>query len=353
MLNTYTASPTKIDRVDFSKIGSGVGTLRHAFGMHFGEFETAKHYLDGYQGHTEAGNKFTFDGESLSETSPGYMVAQFIFKERADRETTVRRFDGFPILTEQVNLLWPEDEPKPLFDVVFGELYKVSIPDLEINDITKWDDQVPEDAIHDFAEKALDILITQDELNEVDWASLNVDPVDKLPSELFDELYNNAVKDAQDNAMDNGDDFDVDLDELKKSWDATVRNDTHSSFEVDVDDHLSGPQLSALKALVKGKLNFVIQPQPSYGDLYNNLAPISSDEFEGKKIASSIFVKAFAITALRAPAMYGNRGSMEVIILDEELLQKAKFEPISEPNLYMPELSDNAEWEDDYSFGMR
>ncbi len=73
MINTFTASPKKINDIDMSKLGEGTGVTRYAAGMYFGGPSTVEHYLATYKTYNDTDKVFYKHGVEVPEEAAGQL----------------------------------------------------------------------------------------------------------------------------------------------------------------------------------------------------------------------------------------------------------------------------------------
>ena len=332
VITAYCAAPVAIEKMDFDKVGSGTGVLRYAFGMYAGEVDTAQHYLDSYKGYGGASRSFRMghDGKTHIEAdSLGYELAAALVSNNHDYDALREEYKNDDTAIMAIGHI----EKAGGIVVDYGAMHKIKIPGVDIDDVKKWDDIMePEDldalamAFYErqpeIASRAEDVLLSLDE-------DLIFENVEGALDDIWDMAYNNGIE--EDLIP-----FHVDEDEIKKVWNARVRNDSYSMFDFqdEFDEGIDSKYLDAAKKIVGDVL--CIQNEMTIGDAYLSITSSYDPDVHdvdmsviGKKMASELFSSSeIDIPMVVAPTKFGNEKSYELIIMSEDLGNSSRIEKI-------------------------
>ena len=329
MIKAYTASPFEIKSIDSQKSRVGSGVSRYAEGMYFGDATTANYYLNNYKDYTDAHTKYEYKG---TEILPGAKILPAIKAlDRAgfDLDKAIASLDGDPESQNHLRLLDEQSELSLQKEITFsrGVVYDVSLRDVDINDLRKWDDTPGKEVILELAFSMAERLRKRGVFNQLDFDNLEISN-DYDAESIIDTIYENIQHEAYENGMDN-----TDREELKEVFLFRLFGDYNISSNWH-DDAAELEETEAFRNLEKLNLSafFPINSEMTYGDLYAVLTSSVSDLdkmdyelIESRRMASEIMSKELNIPGFLCEAMRGFDDSMEIVIIDESLLKNSKF----------------------------
>lgn len=340
MLKQYLASPKRFKKADFSKIGSGTGELRYAFGMYMGEKNTALKYYEDYAGYGGADIQFIRNGAKITEGSPAFKMAKELYENDWDIDGVKKHIETFSAYTDadrKALKILTSNYEKIDFTTKYAAFYEVTIPNCDINDFKDWDSEISEEELNEIAVEfhnmKFDVHNIEPSLAK-ELIDLGVEfddefeSTDDLIERLFDEAYNYALEEDMVPSC-------VDEEELKVIWDQKVRNDNHATslFDDEFDEAIDQKYLNALAKIVGSEL--YLEKEMTYGDAYmavsHALNPNNPDvnaNIEGKKKSSEFFSKNLNYLGFRAPSKFGDEGAMEIIVVCEDLASKLRLEEL-------------------------
>ncbi|APD92459.1 hypothetical protein BM525_21610 (plasmid) [Alteromonas mediterranea] len=349
MVKTYTASAKTIEQADLTKVGSGTGVLRHGFGMYFGTPDVIKSYFDDYSSFKDA-DTYIHAGEMLfKDDTPEFQVlakvAQGVILSTLDEgeKATLSSLANYDVEELDPNAEVSFEGHVNLSDLHIrnGVAHKVTIPNIDIEDIPKWDHTISDPELLESIQLAMLERYYEDHgMPPLDYAAMNLEP-DYYTPEKIGELLDDMFDEAYSAALDNDEWSYVDESLLKEVWDFVVRGDEGTEPSV-YDEYLEGvPEAfeSALNALVMPGLNLTLE-STTMGDIVQHIQSF----FEVNDIENPGLETARMLEKVGLPALLGKAHHItgeELIVYSEDLLKQATFEPISERTLEMNSMENN------------
>lgn len=333
MITAYSASPVEIDKLDFEKIGSGAGVMRYAAGMYAGELETAKHYLESYKGYGLASRSFRMganDEIHIEPDSLAYEITAALVDSDYDYEGVREKYKGDDTAIAAVDYL----EKVGGVTVDYGVMHKIKIPHENMENIPSWNDELTPEKLDDIAmafyKTQPDIALrAKDVLNELD-SNLIFEDLEGALDDIWEMAYNEGVE--EDTIP-----FHIGEEELKEIWNAKLRNDNYSIFDLESEfnEGINPKYLEAIDKIFDHVL--CIENEMTIGDAYSAVAsayePDTQDPekiLTGKKMASNLFSgEEIDIQMVTAPTIFGCKDAHELIIMSEKLANSILIEPIS------------------------
>lgn len=330
MITAYTAAPVKIHKMDFAKIGSGTGALRYTFGLYCGEAETAKHYLDQYNGTTFSDKSYRVRGSSLEIESGtiSYKVCEALCDANQDYDLVRANFEDDESALSVIEYI----EDAGGVDVQYGTLYKLEIPGHNIDSVNNWTDLMSIDLINEAAIKyhsvkpeALKNIVAAAETLGVELGE-EKDDVSYILDCIFEAGFEYGSEEG-----DIG--YSADIDDYKEVWDAMIRGDTYTDYDCEADFNDEYPQdyIATVKTALGNDFPS-LEAEFTYEDVYCVLSSAFNPDvvdqlknIQGKKVASDFFSKELGIELLVANSMYGRPGAKELLILSESLANEVKL----------------------------
>lgn len=321
MIKAFTASPKKFNTFDFDKIGEGTGVLRYALGMYLGPKETADHYQETYQDYNGADLSFTLNSAPITHDSKAYEVAEFL-TDNPDKEIAKNNFSSDEYSLTAVNMLISDDN-ELLFEAKRGVLYEATIPHIDINDLKSWNATPDEDELNQIAGTFYQRQIVIAELDTAPLEILGIDTDHDDFESLMDNIFDMAYEEGLENEKI---DYSVNEDGLRDIFWRHVRGDSYSTSLLDDEfkDGIDQKYINLVNSITGNQID--ISLDMSYGDIYDNLThalnPLHENietNITGKKYASNFFSKELNIDGFTAPAMFGNEGAEEIILINESL----------------------------------
>lgn len=362
MITTYTASAKTIDQADLAKVGSGTGVLRHGFGMYFGTPEVIKSYFDDYKSLTDA-DTYIHAGELLFKDD----TAEFQVLAKVAQGVMLSALDEGEKNTLSLLANYDVEQLDPNSEVSFeghthladlhirnGVAHKVTIPNIDIEDIPRWDHTVSDPELLESIQLAMLERYYEDHgMPPLDYSAMNLDH-DYYTPEKIGELLDDMFDEAYSTALENDEWSYVEESRLKEVWDFIARGDEGTEPSV-YDEYLEGiPEVfeSALNALVMPGLNLTLE-STTMGDIVQHIQSF----FEVNEVGNPGLETARMLEKVGVPALLGNSHHVigdELIVYSESLLKQATFEPVSEKTLELDSMENNdLELDNDRGYTLR
>jgi hypothetical protein len=313
------------------RIGQGTGITRFASGMYFGGPSTVEHYLNDYKHLNAAEKRFYHKGVEINSQSPAYPVMQHLATHRFDYNEALAHFEGNEKALSALKVISPDEGKSFDFEVESGVCHEVKLPGVDDADMLRWNAEMDHGMIMDIAYKLANKLVNHDSLSSYPYDELEVTPADD-----FDELADNAFDAALEVAMEDGDlGWSCDDEALRELWRCRLMGD--SVFDNHMEDDFSylesTPQWKAINNVLNGKID--VHEEMTNGDVYEAVAHALSQEItsedsdmKGKILASEFLSKKMGIAGFKCESVYGLEGSMEYVVIDENILNRASFTPL-------------------------
>lgn len=362
MITTYTASAKTIAQADLTRVGTGTGALRHGFGMYFGNPDVIKSYFDDYKSLKDA-DTYIHAGELLfKDDSPEFQVLAKVLHgvklsslDEGEKEilSSIAQFD--------VEQLEPNSELSferfiNLADLHIrnGVAHRVTIPNIDIEDIPKWGDTISDpDMLESVQLAMLERYYKVHGMPPLDYSAMNLEH-DYYTPEKIGELMDDMFDEAYSAALDNDEWSYVEESRLKEVWDFVARGDEGTEPLV-YEEYLEGvPEVfeSALNALIMPGLNLTLD-STTMGDIVQQIQSF----FEVNEIENPGLETARMLEKIGVPALLGKSHHVigeELIVYSESLLKEATFEPVSEKTLEIESLDNNdLELDNDRGYTLR
>lgn len=333
MIKTYTASPVEIKEINMENSGKGTGVNRYASGMYFGSPKTVDYYLDGYKKYNGSDVSYYSGEMEISEGSPGYRAVKELYKNNMSYEETkeVLKDDEQGLIALDVLM-----DKGDLF-IEKGVLYSVELRNINPDDLKVWDSIADDHFILNAGEIFYSNLLSEKDFKDTDWEALGfyVDPED------YEDLVELSFKAALEWLESEGECCNENEDDLKEVWSHYIIGDdcfSNNTSDFFYSSLANSPQMDAIKRITKDLLS--LESGTSYGDVYieisHSLDPLSDPQNDSirKSLASKFFVEKLKISGFVGESMQGELGSIEYIIIDEDILNSAKFEKMRHADIY-------------------
>lgn len=334
MIKTYTASPTRItrDSIDMNRLGEGSGVQRYAAGLYFGRPSTVGHYLEQYKKTTFCDAKIVCNGVEVNPSTPAYKILQYLIRkgDKASVDDAYIHFKDQPdVEKEAIDFIIGGEDID--YTAEFGICHEVKLKGINESDLLDWDDVPTQETLTDWAYTITDELgFLSEKLKNLETDELDISLTGNLREDIV-TIFDAVHLDASENKFDHY----VDETALFELFEAkTFNNSSYNEQEIDAYNILEDnyPIINKLHNITHQYVN--LDNTMTHGDFYEcALSLFSEDEKEAKIKASDFFSKKLYIPGFSCKSMYGNEGSREFVIMDEQILKDSYFSEISHDEL--------------------
>lgn len=324
MIKAFSASPKTFAKPSLEKVGQGTGASRYAFGLYFGEYETASYYLNQYKSYDGAELLILYKDDYLDSASISYEVAKYIVDNNYDEDLVKEAFKDNDAALKALEYLMKDNSIN--FSAQRGALYHAEIRNVDLNDFKNWDELVGEydgdSLMIATAEKLFDITTLKNKFTIEESTFI----------EYKDELFSLAIKNAESKIPEEDeedcDDFIFDESEFKIIWDNILFHRNSDNYDVNsfyalIDEEFI-QELDQLSKFIPE-----IDEDSTYGDAYSIIsATIRSEQQANEKeiglISGKILSKSINCSGFICKSMYGRKGAKEIVVTDDVVINSIK-----------------------------